>query len=101
MPASLNQCDLLGVYASARHRLDRHTHFNSSGILRHSVTKFRRARGRKTEYDDTIAANGGRYTKRAVSAMETRVRSTPVTHISSAISAWKQAFGAIDAPRRQ
>ena len=32
----------------------------------------------KTEYDDTIAANGGRYTKRAVSAMETRAWSIRV-----------------------
>jgi len=32
----------------------------------------------KTEYDDTIAANGGRYTARAVSAMDTRAWSIRV-----------------------
>lgn len=32
----------------------------------------------KTEYDDTMAANGGRYTKRAISAMETRAWSIRV-----------------------
>jgi len=32
----------------------------------------------KTEYDDTIAANGGRFTKRAASAMDTRAWSVRV-----------------------